>query len=578
MARMIPLRRWSKPVALVLSTGLLCVAGCGPGGGSNPSNTAKFENSAPGNSTSPASPPSAEPTSFDETTARLDRGGAFYMYLSLAQWLDGLSGQLDKLRTSIPTDGMSASDRKQMDQMFNLGTTLIKNSGIEQITGVGASSLAVESGVYRNTFFVHHYKGKESGMLNTLFGTAPHALTALDLLPANTALASSGDYDLAGLIRALLQTIDQSGIPDLQKGKAEDIQKFQQATGMTLEEFLASLGQEINLVLTLDPSKQIEVPSGSGGTMKIPAPRLALLIEVKDDKYFNKIDELLGSLPPMISISKVDEPGLKMRTTSYPLGDFEVRPTVARWDKFLLIASDDHLIRDMIAVQKGGAGFKASPAFAKDSAGLPTQGNGFSLTTQALMQALRDYQKQTLASLKGTGTSPMQTEWLSKFLLSDTSGDSYGVSAHVENGWLAVGKGPTGVGKVLGPLVAMPAALAVGAALPAVGSVSEKGKATKSLAQAKQIGLACKLYASDNDGKFPPTLDALVPMYLNDKKLFVSPFAPDEPEGYTYHAGLLDSAPAGTVLLEDQFAPGVAGQKVIVHVDDSGEVTKATEE
>ena len=568
---MFPPRRSAVPL---LCSGLLFAAGCGPGEGSNPSNIAKFENSAPGNSSSPASPPSAEGNSFDEVTARLDRGGLLYLYLSTAQWLEGLSGQLGKLRASIPTGDMTAEDRKKMDQAFDLGASIIKNSGVEQITGVGASSLAVEPGVYRNTVFIHHYKGKETGLFNTLVGTTPHDLTALNLLPADTALASSGDYDVAGLIRPVFQAIDQSGVPELQQGKAESLQKFQGATGMTTEEFLASLGQEIDLVLTLDPSKQIDVPGGGAGTVKVPSGRLALLIEVKDDKFFNKIDGLLAMLPGIV---KTDEPGLKMRTMSYPVSaQFEARPTVARWDKFLVLASDDHLLRDMIAVQKGGAGFKASPAFAKDSAGLPGQGNGFSLVTHTLMENIRRVQKQTLANQGGPSTA--QNEWLMKLMLSEAAGDSYTVSGHVENGWLTVNKGSSGVGKLLGPVVALPVAMAAGMALPVFNKVSEKGKATRSLAQAKQIGLACKLYAGDHDGKFPPTLDALMPTYLTEAKVLVSPFAPDEPLGYTYHPGLTEKSPPATILLEDQYAPGVAGQKVVVHVDDSGEVTKATEE
>ena len=124
----------------------------------------------------------------------------------------------------------------------------------------------------------------------------------------------------------------------------------------------------------------------------------------------------------------------------------------------------------------------------------------------------------------------------------------------------------------------MPVAMAAGMAMPVFNKVSEKGKATKSLAQAKQIGLACKMYAADNDGKFPPTLDALVPTYLADNKLFVSPFAPNEPLGYLYHSGLTDDASPKEILLKDQYAPGVAEQEIVVYVDNTGEVKKATDE
>src|SRR5947209_6001306 len=46
-------------------------------------------------------------------------------------------------------------------------------------------------------------------------------------------------------------------------------------------------------------------------------------------------------------------------------------------------------------------------------------------------------------------------------------------------------------------------AVLAGIALPVFSTVQERGAQTKDLSNAKQIGLACKLFASDNDGKFP---------------------------------------------------------------------------
>ena len=40
-------------------------------------------------------------------------------------------------------------------------------------------------------------------------------------------------------------------------------------------------------------------------------------------------------------------------------------------------------------------------------------------------------------------------------------------------------------------------------ALPVFSSVQERGAQTKDLSNAKQIALACKLYAADNEGKYP---------------------------------------------------------------------------
>ncbi|MBA2623208.1 MAG: hypothetical protein H0U88_06250 [Chthoniobacterales bacterium] len=159
--------------------------------------------------------------------------------------------------------------------------------------------------------------------------------------------------------------------------------------------------------------------------------------------------------------------------------------------------------------------------------------------------------------------------------------------------------------------------------------VQERGAQTKDLSNAKQIGLACKLYATDNDGKFPdmngqvdlPTallvsgatsnqaFALLIPDYLPSEKLFYvaksawSSQAPDEnfiapadrleakTNNYAYVKGLNDTsnpnfpliadAPesAATTYTTDQAAKGGVwkGKKaIVVRTDQSGAVEKCT--
>ena len=80
-----------------------------------------------------------------------------------------------------------------------------------------------------------------------------------------------------------------------------------------------------------------------------------------------------------------------------------------------------------------------------------------------------------------------------------------------------------------------------GIALPVFNSVQIKGAQTKALAQAKQIGLALKLFASDNDGSYPqkgvpsgfaaaPTTSSeafsvLFPTYVQNEQIFYNKLA-----------------------------------------------------
>ena len=113
----------------------------------------------------------------------------------------------------------------------------------------------------------------------------------------------------------------------------------------------------------------------------------------------------------------------------------------------------------------------------------------------------------------------------------------------------------------------------VGIALPVFNSVAIKGKQTRCLAQAKQVGLACKLYASDHDGKFPPTLDDLMPDYLLDKKLLVCPLNDEKTgNGYEYFGGTDTDEPDKILLMSKDHSPD--HKRVVIHVDNSGELRR----
>lgn len=558
---------------MVLALGFLSLGGCDKKDEAIKAAPAVQEAATPAPVAKAAATPaplvSAETTSFDAVAARLDHGGSLYLYLSTEQWLSALSGQLTQWRDLVNTASPVPQDpttAEQITHAFDMATNLVKKSGLEEITGFGASSFALERGVYRNKLFVHHYPGKGNGFMWSLLGKSPHALTGLDLLPADTAIAGFADVDLAQLIGTIREEIDQSGSTDAKQGMNQVLLQFTAAFGISLDELLQSLGGSVGMIVTLDPEKTIAVPIGEK-TESIPTPRMALLFQVKNDRIFQLIEKALVDAPNLI---RVDEPDLKMRTMVMPIQPpLEVRATAAQWGEFLVLSSDDKLVRDLIAAKTSGKGYKTTPDFAKLAKGLPDVGNGFQLITQNFADIWNRYQSEIMKNQPGV--TQEQLAMVQKLWGDKKIGASFSVTGHVDNGWLAVSKGTAGAGQLVAPLVIVPAAIAAGVAMPVFSKAHEKGKATKSLSNARQIGIACRLYATDNGGKFPPKLEALVPDYLADTKIFVSPFAPNEAMGYTYTAGLTDSSQPDLDLLEDKFSVN-EGQRVVVHVDGSGVV------
>ncbi len=170
-------------------------------------------------------------------------------------------------------------------------------------------------------------------------------------------------------------------------------------------------------------------------------------------------------------------------------------------------------------------------------------------------------------------------------------------------------------------------AILAGIALPVFNSVTERANQTKDLSNAKQIALACKLYAGDHDGKYPfqdgqvdPPTDiappgntsssnaifaSLVPAYIPTEKIFYlaksfwSPTLPDEnttaaadrveagTNNFAYMFGLTDTDNPNYPLIFDAPSPGGTtystnpatqggvwkGKKaVVIHTDTSGTV------
>jgi prepilin-type N-terminal cleavage/methylation domain-containing protein len=141
-------------------------------------------------------------------------------------------------------------------------------------------------------------------------------------------------------------------------------------------------------------------------------------------------------------------------------------------------------------------------------------------------------------------------------------------------------------------------------ALPVFSSVQERGAQTKDLSNAKQIALACKLYAADNDGKYPDkdgTVDppvalttssksnqafaVLIPNYLPTEKLFYlgksawSPTVPDEKttlpadrcevstNNFAYEFGMTETSHPSFPLIAD--APFSGGGSAVYKTDQT---------
>jgi len=406
-------------------------------------------------------PAPVTPNSFGDVVSQLDPGGEFFLYMSTAQWLGKLSNGVDTIHNLVLSSGSGLTPQRiaKADKAAALAKDIIQKSGLQEITGVGASSFNYAPGLYRNKVFLHHYPTQGSGIIWSLYGTSPHPLAWVDMLPADTSAATFGDFDAAQLINFLRAEAEQSGIPELKQAVDKWQAQFFGVSGLKLDDVLNSLNGSMGAVITLDSSNIISIPVAQQVEM-MPAPRLAILISVKGDLIFKQVDKMLAGNPGVI---KTDEPGLRMRTMPVPfiMPTLNLRPSVAQWNGYLIIATDDTIIRELVATQKEGHGFTQTPEYARLSAGLPKQGNSFAVVTQLFADTVQKLQSQFSANQQGPNQAQAAAiqQMMSRY---QHTGPLMSVGAMLPNGWLTISQGSQGTDQLLKPLLIAPAAIVAG--------------------------------------------------------------------------------------------------------------------
>lgn len=452
---------------------------------------------------------SAEPTSFKEVTSKLDAGGNFYMYVSTERWLKSLSDKVEAwhgLANSVP----DLQDKKeQVDNAFNVGTKLIKDSGLEEISGIGMSSIAREPGVYCNKMIVHHYGGQGNGFIWRMFGKEPHELDGLDLLPTNTAMAMFYDLDTAEIWSVIQKECEQSGFPQATEFLKEFPEQFQKGTGIKWDDAIGSLGGEFGIVVTLDESKTITIPVPSQQTLQVPEPAIMLVMKIKNDVIFDRVDQLLKQTGQSSMIS-VDKDGLKMRTMPVPIPILPLRPSIATSGGYLFIATSDALIQEALAVKNGKPGLKSTDEFKKLAADIPTKGNQFCFLSQRFGQTILRIQQQSLAS---NPAMPEQFKgMLQSFMQPDKAAFTYAVGANTDEGWVTVANGNQSSANILAASAIVPAVLA-GIAVPNFVKARETAQKNTCINNLRMIDAAKQQWALEKSksASDTPTWDDLKP-------------------------------------------------------------------
>jgi hypothetical protein len=460
---------------------------------------------------------------------------------------------------------IAPSDRQFFERAFAVIGRLTRNSGIESVSGVGFSGIAIGDGLYRSRAILHRKAEGAQGYLWTLAGTAPHALRGLDLLPADTIAGGFFDLDLGGLWNAIKADLEAANIEEAVAAMNELNSQVGQATGSTLVELLNAMGVEHGFALTLDRTRIIHVPLPGGSTAELPEPAFALAFRTKDHRLFDWLETVLGQNPELI---RAERDGAMLRTLPVPAPlPLELRPTMVRKGDYLILTTTDRLANAILDTQTGKQpGLKSNAEFQQLARGMPTEGNQFSFVSSRLADTVGKLQEQLFATLPQEQAAPMRL--VQRIFDTGRPPQSYTVAANTPSGWVTVAQGnQEPANAVLAPAVVFPTAVIAGITLPALAKAKDKAQSIKCVNNLKQIGLAARIYAVDHDDKFPPDLASMKNELTTPTILICSrdpappeltgltweSFDPDRSSYEYFGAGMSDGDDPGTVLVRCRF-------------------------
>jgi hypothetical protein len=462
-------------------------------------------------------PPVVSPNSFQAVTSHLDPGGDLYLYVNPEDWLKGLSGQINQWRnlaTAVP--GSNPTDRLNVVRFFDLLTSVVKNSGVEDVGGFGMSSIVREKGLYRSTYMLYHAKGKDSGYLWSVFGKKPHPLDGIDLLPASTVFASFSDIDLPLVWSILDKEIGQSGIPSAKETLQTVPLQFNAMTGVGFDTFLRSLDGTYGVVLSTDEAKQF------------PDFSIMLVLKVKDETVFNVFDKTIMSSPGVV---RTDRSGLKMRTLPQQGSPpFSMRPSIAQGGGYFFLSSSDRLIEQAIAAKTGTTpSLRSRDEFKMLSQGIPEQGNSFLFTSHKATEMLTTLLQSRMGA-GPAGFDGIQAQLLAGMFGASRSYGTYRVSANTDEGFLSVGNGgqnPASLAMLPFSMVPLMAATTV---VPSLMRSRQAANESAAVANLRTIATAELTYAATSRGNYG-SIPALISAGLLDSR-FVSAIS-----GYQFGVG-----------------------------------------
>lgn len=479
---------------------------------------------------------------FLTVASRLEVGGSAFSYLETGATADLLTSFIDQLFEVMPPE-----ERAKLPPNFS-AKKIMALFGFDAVKAAGNSSRALPGGRHHAKAFAYTPEGR-SGLLALSGGPAEPLLTR-HYAVQDTDLALEFPLRLKDWFAEAWTTLMEIAPEDQRAGIESGASEKIPGVNLSVREIAEQLDLRLALLASLRPEQQVPLPNAPA---PLPGIDAALVID-RLGPLRQAIQDQLAALPPGLFESSEQDGVLSVRMSQPampPPMDFQPALQFHLADDRLILATRPAYLEALLA-ETGK--LTAKPEFTATWTGLPAEGNACFYLSSRFMTTLMDSIKKAAQAQPASASGdsfPKALTGVIDTLGKDLAAPQAFAYANEKDGILAASNSSFG-GAQLGSLSGITTlSILASLAVPTFNSIQHKANQTKSISQARQIGLALKTYAADHAGRYPADLNMLVDEGIIEDVgiLLYQDSASGESQPWLYNGALTDTSPQDAILL-----------------------------
>lgn len=493
---------------------------------------------------------------FMKVASHLEVGGSSFNYADKAGLMEAIAMMLDDAIKNLPPE-----QRKEMPTSFSF-VKLFQDFGLDNVKALGSSSRRMDSGLYHSRSFALTPHGRKG--LMTLNGGPAEPFMILQAAPKGTDLALEIPLHLKSVAKdslaSFIAMMPEQGRANVEAPLNEPVPML----GITTRELIEKLDARLGLFIQVYPDQQLPLP---GAEVPVPgldallvADRLGWLLEPLKQQFLPMLSN------PAIPVEVVDKDGVLTITFKTAVGPapMDFQPMLrfdSKADRLMLATRASFLKKAL----EGKELLTTDAEFKTAWTGMPEEGNAAVYLSPVLLKTLQSLARQGMeVSTEPQSMKDIVNKGLD-FLTPYLGHGQAACMANLPDGTLGLANLaiPMSDTSVLTSITTL--SILSSLAVPTFNLISVKANQQKASAQGRDIVLALRAYAAENNGALPPTLSDLP----NGAELL-------NREGGTpvwlYNATLTADAPSTAIVLATEAYAGKT--RCVVRMDGSAEVIK----